>query len=449
MKKLREDINRYRWFILGVCAISLVLRWWGMRGQPQRLMEISDRGSYAIHNGELYRLVREGPADVVLLSMPVEGGKAREIFRERLPGATVGYLDVTDAGITYRVTRELTPPAWLVEQAKKYRPPAPRKLPPPRLGIAMGTAMQPGGPGWQPTEFSEVHIVPLQGGKTRVIPEQDATRKGLPPSVESVMPVGRTLYWIEKRVTGGRMVGPVPAERHLQLDWQWAIRGAPAKGGETHTAVPEIPVGTTTLRPGETGLFWTAPIPKRGTDYGIFYLPEGGSTPRLVRSYHNESMDEEGRASMWSVSDLVEYDGRIVYSESVMESGVGGRGIMTRHALATCRLDGTDYRQLRPPRGETHYPYALQVHRGKILGVMPKLQPGKAAAFGVAALNISNTLSTTTAATSQLAGNLVTYDGPYAYISVLEEHDKGWFDWSQSGLAVRVTQTLYRTPLKL
>jgi hypothetical protein len=359
MHRLHSDIHRYRWFILSVCALALFLRWWGMQGKPERLMDLPEWGGFhAIHGGRFYRLVQDPQENVIILSMPVEGGKETEVFRERAPGATAGPISVSDAGITYSLKRSVLPPAWMVTQARRKAAAARRasKLrpsPKPKTPPAMAGSSVPEGP--RLYHYFDVHIVPLSGGPARVFPEPDGRQKGVPTSVASVVQAGQSLYWLERRVTGARIIVPPKGPEYFSLDTQTLIRTAPLRGGPARTV--EVPTfGYSTLWAGETGLLWTGPLSGRpkdlaltwGDDFGLYYLADGAAEPRLLRTYDNQPLDVYGRSkgptTVWTIEGVVEHKGRVLYHESVTRSS-GSTAVhpTTERALVTCRTDGTDY----------------------------------------------------------------------------------------------------------
>src|SRR5437764_801816 len=92
--RLREDLHRYRLLIPCALAAVLLLRWFVMRGRPERLIELP-LGSLTqwigIADGKAITFgASPDGADLVASAHAIGGGKARQIVRHSSGDTEIG-----------------------------------------------------------------------------------------------------------------------------------------------------------------------------------------------------------------------------------------------------------------------------------------------------------------------------------------------------------------------
>jgi len=420
MKRLREDLQRYRWHLIAACAAFMLARWWILRGKPERLMDVPHE-LLAIRGGQVYWIEKDSKQEnMVVVRASVSGGSRREIGREDIRGAEVRNATVTDTGIFYLLLR---PPSGLT-----------RNSPQSALGLPGGMLPPPG------------DVVPPRPNASMRMPR--ATLRYLPlsrggpqiarPDLQSasIAIVSNTLYWVEvqpnerARVAdrAGRRAAPIPRSRLMAM---------PLQGGRPRTMATGL-YPDTELYAGQEGVCWMMPprsSPSRGD---LCCLRAADAKPLVLRDY-------DGRPP-------VESGGRLYWIERIYQGNPGlAISRLLRTNLVSMNADGSDRRTLLtlPTSENTALAYSrLAAHRGRLYVLIAEHITRANPTHNHRAVLYRLTQTSPPALETvykfpqhSMAEHF--FDEGYYYFTILEDRENV-FDWSPSGLFVERTPVLYR-----
>jgi hypothetical protein len=417
MQRLHDDIRQCRWLLLTLPLMFLVLRWWYLRGRPERIGDL--RGGYGrmIYAGNVYWFDARTPGALVVRSRSLSGGEPVEVGRDVAHGAEFRPVAVTRTGIYYLVERLGPVPREKLSSLRFASGPW-------LLSVRQGM--------FEPAEFpvmwhARLRRMPLRGGAVKEYPwPVDRMDTGQSERRRRAAVLHDRIYWVCDRPAGtiSRLYsGPQP---RLIVGARADLLSAPVEGGEPVCLARDLQPRGSVLASTQAVLLV---VPRDAPDLRAdIYRCAGAGPPTVMRGF-------------LGTFPLVDLEGRLYW---VQETSI----MPLRQDIMSMRPDGSDRRvHLRIDPDQTVGPVGRLATDGRYLYFV-RTEPSKNGGLRHAFCRLDPRSADRVQLITYLPGghSPMTFDGQAAYFTEIEERD-GWLDWTATGLNMNYVPVLYRIRL--
>jgi len=375
MKRLREDLHRYRFLLPCALAAVMLLRWAAMRGRPERIMELAlspNTQWVGVADGSsiVFGISGNG-TDLVAYSRRLDGSGQRLLVRHPSSESEIGafiagrYLYYINVWYAERHATDTTAKADALPYLRRFSPSVPPSMPggevakPGVLGLlAQGTRGR-----FSDRVRTTLHRVPLSGGPPEEI---RLDTSGPNPVFANLCVVNDCIFWTRRReltkaeltkaARSGRASGgdPFPPAWH-------ELFVTPASGGRAtrlHAGIFQY----ARLIPSTDGAYWR--------------VVESGrrATTDLVHASAETRTATVRKDTPFDAASLpVVCNGRVYWINDVNGGGFGMFANVSRRDLVSARPDGSDIRVVagnQPEKEAIPVLTKLYVYRDRLYGTL-------------------------------------------------------------------------------
>jgi hypothetical protein len=416
LKRLLQDIKKYRWFLLVGFGVLVAGRWFYNRGKPERIMDL-ERLPQSIKDGTVYTLHRNPlNYEVTINAVSADNGSVKSLAKEDI--AEWDVHNVAVHGDTIRYIRSyrpmergtLRPSAAQPSGIGSPTPGAARARPAPRLPI--------------------IKTMPKGGGTPREFPIR-------PPSSTFEI-VGDTMYWIDYKPDDVKQIKE--GGENIEVHYPRSDVVLTPLGGGPERRFTDVALRSTRLMPVENAVYWSVTRPDVDGEVDVYRASPNDTKPAVLTHFKgNPPPTELAGRIYWIEVNNSEKPGAPPPEIVIVSAKSDGSDKQILYKLVTRRSDTGvlewNVTQLNAYGGRLYALVSKSADRSLVVGKRPatlyQFIPGK-----------SKELEKVYDFPEHVAMNNP-FDNGYYYYTVVEEREN-MFDFTSSGLYLRRVPTLYR-----
>ena len=278
MKRLLQDIRKYRWVLLSCLGVFLVGRWAYSYGRPHAVMDLPSP-VLDVHKGIVYVSVRDPESyRVDIKSSDGSGGSLRTLATEDTTEFEIRSFTATDDGLFYIL-------------APRRMRPDPSRLPAAPNAGPVRNLLSMTNPRAARASVPRLRKIPLAGGAISDAPVQ--LRAG-------AVIAGDSLYWVESRPD---KVSAEPGKSEEAPRPQSDIVMVPLKGG-AERRLANVAFERTRLQVNGKGVFWIVRHQDANQTEDLYGVTGSDMQPIRVTDYQGAGLPSIVAGKLYWLGDV-------------------------------------------------------------------------------------------------------------------------------------------------